>query len=171
MEIKEAVAAGATEIDIVISRPLALAEDWVALYEEIKQFRTAVGSGAHMKTILAVGELTSFTMVYKASMVAMMAGSDFIKTSTGKEAVNATIPVGYVMSMAIKDFFAKTGNQVGLKPAGGLKSAQDALDWLVLVKEVLGEGWLNEKLFRIGASSLLGDVERELYKQAFGKYP
>lgn len=124
-----------------------------------------------MKAILAVGELSSFTEVYQCSMIAMMAGSDFIKTSTGKEAVNATIPVGIVMCRAIRDFYERTGYKIGLKPAGGIRTSADAINWLVLVKEELGHDWLNSTLFRIGASGLLSDIERELYAYAFGRYP
>jgi len=124
-----------------------------------------------MKTILAVGELSSFTEIYQASMVAMMAGSDFIKTSTGKETTNATIPVGLVMCRAIRDYKSTTGFTVGLKPAGGIRTADDSIDWLVLVKEELGKEWLSPTLFRIGASGLLSDIERELYYYAFGRFP
>jgi len=170
-EIKYAVESGAMEIDVVINRRHAIAHDWDKLYDELKQMREACGPKAHMKTILAVGELSSFTEVYQASMVAMMAGSDFIKTSTGKEAVNATIPVGIIMCRAIRDYYAKTSYKVGLKPAGGIRVAKDALNWLVLVKEDLGLDWLNSELFRIGASGLLSDIERELYAYAFGRYP
>ncbi|CAG7815725.1 unnamed protein product [Allacma fusca] len=169
-EIRYAVASGATEIDIVINRRHAIAHDWDLLYDEIRQMREACGS-AHMKAILAVGELPTFTEVYQASMVAMMAGSDFIKTSTGKESVNATIPVGYVMCRAIRDYFAKTGVRIGLKPAGGLRTCGDAIQWLILVKEELGQAWLNPQLFRIGASGLLSDIEKELFIYAFGHYP
>jgi deoxyribose-phosphate aldolase len=170
-EIKDAIADGATEIDVVINRRHAIAHDWQALFTELRQMRDVCGAKAHMKTILAVGELSSFTEVYQASMVAMMAGSDFIKTSTGKEAVNATIPVGLVMCRAIRDYRSKTGFTVGLKPAGGIRTSDDAIDWLVLVKEELGNEWLNPHLFRIGASGLLGDIEKELYSFAFGRLP
>jgi len=170
MEIEDAVAAGATEIDVVISRRLAIIHDWKQLYEELCKMRAACGK-AHMKTILAVGELSSFTEVYQASMVAMMAGSDFIKTSTGKESVNATIPVGLVMCRAIKDYEKHTGYKVGLKPAGGLRTCQDAINWLILVKQVLGNEWLNPTLFRIGASGLLSDIEKHLYAYVYGCPP
>lgn len=168
-EVRLAVNDGATEIDIVINRTLALTGQWEALYDELVQFRAACGH-AHMKSILAIGELGTFTNVYKASLVSMMAGSDFIKTSTGKEAVNATIPVSVVMSRAIRDYYSQTGVKVGFKPAGGLRSAQDALLWLVLVKEELGHDWLKPELFRIGASSLLADIERQIYHHATGQY-
>jgi len=167
VEIEDAVAAGATEIDIVISRRHVLKHDWIALYDELKELRKACGK-AHMKTILAVGELSNFTEVYQASMIAMMAGSDFIKTSTGKEAVNATLPVGLVMCEAIKEYEKKTGFKVGLKPAGGLRTCQDAINWMTLVKEKLGDEWLNPTLFRIGASGLLTDIEKLLCQLALG---
>ncbi|ODN04962.1 Deoxyribose-phosphate aldolase [Orchesella cincta] len=170
VEIEDAVAAGASEIDVVISRRHAIIGDWETLYDELKQMRKACGK-AHMKTILAVGELSTFKDVYIASMVAMMAGSDFIKTSTGKESVNATLPVGLIMCLAIKDYQKVTGYKVGLKPAGGLRTCQDAINWLILVKECLGNEWLNPTLFRIGASGLLSDIEKELYKFAYGHPP
>ncbi|XP_043372923.1 deoxyribose-phosphate aldolase isoform X1 [Dermochelys coriacea] len=168
-EIRIAVEDGAREIDIVINRTLVLTGQWEGLYEEIHQFRQACGD-AHMKTILGTGELGSLTNVYKASMVAMMAGSDFIKTSTGKEAVNATLPVGIVMVRAVRDFYWKTGNKVGFKPAGGIRSAKDALTWLVLMKEELGDEWLKPDLFRLGASTLLSDIERQIYHHVTGRY-
>ncbi|XP_026182315.1 deoxyribose-phosphate aldolase isoform X2 [Mastacembelus armatus] len=158
-EVHMAVADGATEIDIVINRMLVLTGQWEALYDEICQFRQAC-SDAHMKTILAIGELGTFTNVYKASMVAMMAGSDFIKTSTGKEVVNATYPVAIVMMRAIRNYFLCTGHKVGFKPAGGIRTAQESLVWLTLIKEELGNDWLCPHLFRLGASSLLADIER-----------
>lgn len=133
--------------------------------------RDTCGTIAHMKTILAVGELSSFTEVYQASMVAMMAGSDFIKTSTGKEPVNATIPVGIIMCRAIQDYYERTNYKIGLKPAGGIRTCSDAINWLVLIKEELGNDWLNSGLFRIGASGLMSDIEKELYIYAFGRNP
>lgn len=168
-EVRMAVADGATEIDIVINRKLALTGQWEAMYNEIHQFREACGD-AHMKTILAIGELGTFTNVYKASLVAMMAGSDFIKTSTGKEAINATYPVAIVMVRAIRDYFMCTGHKVGFKPAGGIRTAQESLLWLTLIKEELGNDWLCPLLFRLGASSLLADIERQIYHHATGKY-
>ncbi|KAJ0015617.1 hypothetical protein NQD34_009237 [Periophthalmus magnuspinnatus] len=168
-EVRAAVADGASEIDIVINRTLALNGDWEALFQEVLQFRQACGD-AHMKSILAVGELGNFTTVYRASLVCMMAGSDFIKTSTGKESVNATIPVAVVMSRAIRDYYITTGHKVGFKPAGGIRTAQEALVWLVLIKEELGCDWLNPELFRIGASSLLADIERQIYHHVTGQY-
>ncbi|XP_025832481.1 deoxyribose-phosphate aldolase [Agrilus planipennis] len=130
--------------------------------------KTACGPNVHMKTILATGELSNLNNIYKASLVAMMAGSDFIKTSTGKESVNATIPFGIVMCRAISDYHERTGYKVGLKPAGGLKTCQDAVNWLIMVKELLGDEWLSPKLFRFGASGLLGNIEQTLYKYATG---
>lgn len=168
-EVRMAVTHGATEIDIVINRMLALTGQWQAMYDEIRQFREACGD-AHMKTILATGDLGTFTNVYKASMVAMMAGSDFIKTSTGKEAVNATYPVAIVMMRAIRDYFLYTGYKVGFKPAGGIRTAQESLVWLTLIKEELGNDWLCPHLFRLGASSLLADIERQIYHQMTGQY-
>ncbi|XP_055990608.1 deoxyribose-phosphate aldolase [Sorex fumeus] len=168
-EIRLAVEDGATEIDVVINRTLVLTGQWEALYDEIRQFRKACGE-AHLKTILATGELGCLTNVYKASMIAMMAGSDFIKTSTGKETVNATFPVAIVMLRAIRDFFWKTGNKVGFKPAGGIRTAREALTWLCVVREELGPEWLRPELFRIGASSLLTDIERQIYHHVTGRY-
>ncbi|XP_005808191.1 deoxyribose-phosphate aldolase [Xiphophorus maculatus] len=168
-EVCMAVRDGATEIDIVINRTLALTGQWDAMYREIVQFREACGD-AHMKTILATGDLGTFTNIYKASMVAMMAGSDFIKTSTGKEAVNATYPVAIVMVRAIRDYFLRTGHKVGFKPAGGIRTAQEALVWLTLIKEELGNDWLHPHLFRLGASSLLADIERQVYHHVTGQY-
>lgn len=168
-EIEQSVEAGAREIDIVISREHVLTGNWRALYEEVKTFREACGP-AHLKTILATGELATLTQVYQASMVCMMAGADFIKTSTGKERVNATLPVGLVMTRAIREYQALTGHRVGFKPAGGINTAKAALNWLILVKEELGEGWLDRSLFRIGASSLLEDIERQLSHHVTGRY-
>ena len=168
-EIKYAVKAGAKEIDIVITREHVLSQNWQALYDEIVAFREAVGD-AHLKTILATGELGTLRNVYKASMVAMMAGADFIKTSTGKESVNATLPVSLVMIRAIKDYLALTGFKIGYKPAGGIRTAKDSLAWLILIKEELGNEWLNNELFRFGASSLLGDIERQLEHYLTGRY-
>ena len=168
-EVKKAVSYGATEIDIVISRSLVLTGDWTALYDEVRAFREACGD-AHLKTIIGTGHLGTLTNVYKASLVSMMAGSDFIKTSTGKEAVNATFPVALVMVRAIRDYYQRTRQKVGFKPAGGIRSAKDALSWLALMKEELGDEWTKPHLFRIGASSLLGDIERQLYHYLTGHY-
>ncbi len=168
-EIKYAVKAGAKEIDIVITREHVLSQNWQALYDEIVAFREAVGE-AHLKTILATGELATLRNVYKASMVAMMAGADFIKTSTGKEKINATLPVSLVMVRAIKDYLELTGFKIGYKPAGGISTAKDALAWLILIKEELGNDWLNNDMFRFGASSLLGDIERQLEHYLTARY-
>lgn len=168
-EIENSVKDGAKEIDIVISREHVLTGNWQALYDEIKQFRQACGE-AHMKTILATGELETLRNVAKASWVAMMAGSDFIKTSTGKESVNATLPVSLVMVRAIREYEHLTGFKVGFKPAGGIRTAKDALAWQILMKEELGDDWLQPDLFRFGASSLLGDIERQLSHYVTGRY-
>lgn len=168
-QIELSVAAGASEIDIVISRNLVLESNWKALYNEVAACRKACGE-AHMKTILATGEIPTYSKVAKASWVSMMAGSDFIKTSTGKESVNATIPVSLVMIRAIREYYELTGYKVGFKPAGGISKAKQALNWLVLIKEELGNEWLNPELFRFGASSLLGDIERQLEHYVTGRY-
>lgn len=168
-EIELSVAAGATEIDIVISRDLVIESKWRELYQEVAACRKACGD-AHMKTILATGEIPTYTKVAKASWVSMMAGSDFIKTSTGKEGVNATLPVSLVMIRAIRAYYELTGFKVGFKPAGGIQKAKQALDWLILMKEELGDEWLNPELFRFGASSLLGDIERQLEHYVTGRY-
>jgi deoxyribose-phosphate aldolase len=168
-EIRESVALGAREIDIVISRRLALAGEWAGLYDEVRQMREACGE-AHLKTILATGELGSLKNVYKASLVCMMAGADFIKTSTGKEGTNATVGNSLVMVRAIREFHERTGHVVGFKPAGGIRTARQATDWLVLMKEELGDSWLAPDLFRIGASSLLSDIERQLEHFVTGRY-
>ncbi|TWS96587.1 deoxyribose-phosphate aldolase [Reyranella sp. CPCC 100927] len=168
-EIRYAVGEGAAEIDIVISRAQALTGDWQGLYDEVKAMREACGA-AHLKAILATGDLKTLRNVYKAGMVAMMAGADFIKTSTGKEDVNATLPVSLVMLRAIRDYQHQTGVRVGFKPAGGLRTAKDALNWLILMKEELGRPWLEPDLFRIGASSLLADIERQIEHFVTGRY-
>jgi deoxyribose-phosphate aldolase len=168
-EIEASVKAGAAEIDIVISRAHVLTGNWQGLYDEVKAFRAACGE-AHMKTILATHELATLRNVSMASLVCMMAGADFIKTSTGKEPVNATLPVGLVMVRAIRDYLEQTGYKVGFKPAGGIRSAKQALDWLILMKEELGNEWLNNRLFRIGASGLLSDIERQLSYFVTGHY-
>jgi deoxyribose-phosphate aldolase len=168
-EIEASVADGAREIDIVISRQHVLTGDWPALYDEVRAFRAACGD-AHIKTILATGELGTLRNVYRASLVCMMAGADFIKTSTGKEVVNATLPVSLVMARAIREYYERTGYKVGFKPAGGIKTAKQSLDWLILMKEELGDEWLRPQLFRLGASSLLGDIERQLEHHITGQY-
>jgi len=168
-EIRLAVEAGAREIDIVINRQLALENKWRELYEEVVAMKAACGS-AHMKSILAIGELGSMNNVFKCSLVCMMAGSDFIKTSTGKEGVNATLAVGLVMCRAIREYQDLTGFRVGFKPAGGIRTAKDAINWLILIKEELGDSWLNNNMFRIGASGLLLDIERQLFHWVTGRY-
>jgi deoxyribose-phosphate aldolase len=168
-EIRASVAAGAREIDIVITRAHVLLGHWDALYDEVRTFREACGD-AHMKTILATGELATLSNVARASRVAMMAGADFIKTSTGKETANATIPVGLVMARMIRAYEEETSYAVGLKPAGGIRSAKSALDWLILMKEELGDRWLTPSLFRFGASGLLTDIERQLEHYVTGRY-
>ncbi len=168
-EIKESVAAGAAEIDIVISRRHVLTGNWQAIYDEMRTFRDACGD-AHVKAILATGELGTLSNVAKASLICMMAGADFIKTSTGKESVNATLPVSLVMIRAIRDFYDATGYRVGYKPAGGISKAKDAITYLALIKEELGDRWLRPDLFRFGASSLLGDIERQIEHHVTGAY-
>jgi deoxyribose-phosphate aldolase len=168
-EIEASVKAGAEEIDIVISRAHVLTGNWQALYDEVRAFRAACGD-AHMKTILATHELATLRNVGMASLVCMMAGADLIKTSTGKESVNATLPVGLVMVRAIRDYYERTGYKVGFKPAGGIRTAKASLDWLILVKEELGNEWLSNTLFRIGASGLLSDIERQLSYFVTGRY-
>jgi deoxyribose-phosphate aldolase len=168
-EIEASVKAGATEIDIVISRAHVLTGNWQALYDEVKAFRAACGE-AHMKTILATYELATLRNVGMASLVCMMAGADFIKTSTGKEPVNAILPVGLVMTRAIRDYYEQTGYKVGFKPAGGIRTAKSSLDWLILMKEELGVEWTHNTLFRLGASSLLADIERQISYFVTGRY-
>jgi deoxyribose-phosphate aldolase len=168
-EIRASVSAGAEEIDVVITRAHVLTENWGALYQEVRAMREACGD-AHIKTILATGELATLRNVARASLVCMMAGADFIKTSTGKESVNATLPVGLVMSRAIRDYQERTGYLVGLKAAGGIRAAREALDWMALMKDELGDHWLRPNLFRIGASTLLGDIERQLEHFVTGRY-
>lgn len=168
-EIRYAVDQGADEIDIVITRAHVLQGNWGALYDELRAMRQACGA-ARMKAILATGDLKSLENVAKASHVAMQAGSDWIKTSTGKEGVNATLPVSLVMVRTIRDFHARTGIKVGFKPAGGLRTAKDAISWQVLMAEELGREWLAPDLFRIGASSLLGDIERQISHHVTGRY-
>jgi len=168
-QIRASVKAGASEIDIVISRSHVLTGNWGALYDEVSACRKACGE-AHMKTILATGELATLTNVAKASQVCMMAGADFIKTSTGKESVNATLPVSLVMVRAIREYYEQTGYKVGFKPAGGISKAKQALEWLILMKEELNPEWLSPALFRFGASGLLGDIERQLEHYVTGRY-
>jgi len=168
-EIRRSAEAGATEIDIVVSRAHVLTGDWRALYDEVRAFREACGP-AHMKTIVAAGDLGTLRNLALASHVCLMAGADFIKTSTGKEPVNATLPFGLVMVRAVRDYCDRTGHRVGFKPAGGIRAAKQALDWLLLMKEELGTDWLSPALFRIGASALLTDIERQLEHFVTGRY-
>jgi deoxyribose-phosphate aldolase len=168
-EIRASVAAGAAEIDVVIHRAQALAGDWTALYDELRAFREACGP-AHMKVILGTGELGTLRTVGRASLVAMMAGADFVKTSTGKEPENATLPVSLTMARTVRAYAERTGFAVGFKPAGGIRTAKDALAWMILMREELGRRWLEPDLFRFGASGLLGDIERQLEHHATGRY-
>ena len=168
-EIRRSVAAGAQEIDVVITRAHVFGGRWQALFDEVATFKEACGK-AHMKVILGTGDLVTLRNVARASMVAMMAGADFIKTSTGKETVNATLPVGLVMVRAIREYAAHTAMAVGFKPAGGIRTAKQSLDWLSLIKEELGDSWLSADLFRFGASGMLADIERQLEYYATGRY-
>ena len=168
-EIRYAVDQGAREIDIVIHRAQVLTQDWTGLYDEVSAMRKACGE-AHLKAILATGNLKTLRNVYKASMVAMMAGADFIKTSTGKEDVNATLPVSLTMVRALRDYGELTGEKIGFKPAGGIRTSKDAIAWLILMKEELGREWLEPDLFRIGASAMLADIERQLEHYITGRY-
>ncbi|HSJ24075.1 MAG TPA: deoxyribose-phosphate aldolase [Longimicrobiales bacterium] len=168
-EIRASVDAGAEEIDVVITRAHALNGAWEALHDEVRTFREACGE-AHIKVILGTGDLRTLRNTARASMVAMMAGADFIKTSTGKESVNAVLPTGLVMARMIRDYRERTGHIVGFKPAGGIRTAKQALEWMILMKEELGNDWLAPDLFRFGASSLLGDIERQLEHHVTGRY-
>ena len=168
-EIRRSVEAGAQEIDVVITRALVFGAQWQRLYDEILAFKDACGP-AHMKVILGTGDLLTLRNVARASLVAMMAGADFIKTSTGKEAVNATLPVGLVMTRAIREYAQETGMAAGFKAAGGIRTAKQSVEWLSLMKEELGNSWLEPHLFRIGASGMLGDIERQLEFHATGRY-
>jgi deoxyribose-phosphate aldolase len=168
-EIRRSVEAGAHEIDVVITRAYVFAGRWQALYDEVAAFKQACGS-AHMKVILGAGDLLTLRNVGRASVVAMMAGADFIKTSTGKEPTNATLPVGLVMTRAIREYAQQTGMAVGFKPAGGIRTAKQSIDWLAMIKEELGPSWLRAEMFRFGASGLLGDIERQLEHHATGRY-
>ena len=168
-EIELSVAAGAGEIDIVIPRRYVLTANWSALYDEVRACRLACGA-AHMKAIISSGELSTLNNIARASLVCMMAGADFIKTSTGMESTNATLPVSLVMVRMIRQYCAQTGYRVGFKPAGGIGGAKDALYYLVMMKEELGDAWLHPDLFRFGASGLLGDIERQLEHCLTGHY-
>ncbi len=168
-EIRRSVEAGAHEIDVVITRAHVFSGEWQALYDEIAVFKQACGR-AHMKVIIGTGDLQTLRNIGRASLVAMMAGADFIKTSTGKESVNATLPVSLVMVRAIREYAQHTGMAVGFKPAGGIRTAKQSLDWLALMKEELGDSWLRAEMLRFGASGLLGDIERQLEHYATGRY-
>jgi deoxyribose-phosphate aldolase len=168
-EVRRSAAAGADEIDVVITRAQVFGGQWQRLYDEIRAYKEACGV-AHCKVILGTGDLSTLRNVARASVVAMMAGADFIKTSTGKEALNATLPVGLVMVRAIREYHVATGMQVGFKPAGGIRTARQSLDWLALMKEELGPDWLEPELFRFGASGMLGDIERQLAYHSSGRY-
>lgn len=168
-ELRRSVEAGADEIDVVITRAHVFGGRWQALYDEIAMFKNACGP-AHLKVILGTGDLLTLRNVARASFVAMMAGADFIKTSTGKEAVNATLPVSLVMARAIREYAQETGMAVGFKPAGGIRTAKQSLDWLALMKEELGTSWMKAELFRFGASGMLADIERQLAHHATGRY-
>lgn len=168
-EIRRSADAGAHEIDVVITRAHVLGGRWQALYDEIAAFKQACGT-AHLKVILGTGDLLTLRNVARASFVAMMAGADFIKTSTGKEPTNATLPVSLVMVRAIREYAQQTGMAVGFKPAGGIRTAKQSLDWLAMMKEELGDSWLRAEMFRLGASGLLGDIERQLEHYATGRY-
>ncbi len=168
-EIRRSVEAGANDIDVVITRAHVFGGKWQALYDEIAAFKQACGP-AHMKVILGTGDLLTLRNVARASFVAMMAGADFIKTSTGKEPTNATLPVGFVMTRAIREYAQETGMAVGFKPAGGIRTAKQSMEWLALMKEELGTSWMRAELFRFGASSLLNDIERQLEHHATGRY-
>jgi deoxyribose-phosphate aldolase len=168
-EIRRSVEAGAQDIDVVITRGHVFGGRWQELYDEVAAFKEACG-GAHMKVILGTGDLLTLRNVARASFVAMMAGADFIKTSTGKEPTNATLPVGFVMTRAIREYAQETGMAVGFKPAGGIRTAKQSSEWLALMKEELGDSWLKAELFRFGASGLLNDIERQLEHHATGRY-
>lgn len=169
-EIRRSVEAGAKEIDVVIQRAYVFEGEWQKLYDEVAEFKDACSPRAHLKVILGTGDLATLRNVSRASMVAMMAGADFIKTSTGKEAVNATLPVGLVMTRAIREYAERTGYCVGFKPAGGVRTAKQATEWLALVKDELGRPWLEPSLLRFGASGLLADIERQLEHYLSGRY-
>jgi len=168
-EIRRSVEAGAHEIDVVITRGHVFGARWQALYDEVAAFKQACGA-AHMKVILGTGDILTLRNVARASFVAMMAGADFIKTSTGKEPTNATLPVSLVMVRAIREYAQQTGMAVGFKPAGGIRTAKQSIDWLAMMKEELGPSWMQAELFRFGASGLLGDIERQLEHHVTGRY-
>jgi len=166
----DALNAGATEIDMVIDRGAFLAGKISQVFEEIKIIKEICGSKAHLKVIFETGELVTYDNVRKASFIAMLAGADFIKTSTGKVAPAATAPVVLVMLEAVRDYFALTGSKIGVKPAGGIRTTKDAIKQLVLVNETAGPDWLTPSLFRIGASALLNDLLMQRMKMRSGHY-
>ena len=168
-EIKNSINEGADEIDIVINRSYVLRKDWKNLYEEVRSYKE-IAKTKKLKAILGVGDLETLRNVGKASLVCMMAGADFIKTSTGKEKINANLNNSLVMLRMIREFYSYSGKKIGFKPAGGISSAKGVLEFLILVYEELGEDWINEKLLRIVASSLLIDIERQLYHYTLGRY-
>jgi deoxyribose-phosphate aldolase len=168
-EIRRSIESGASEIDIVITRAHVFNGEWQALYDEVAAFKSTCGP-IHMKAILGTGDLMTLRNVARASWVAMMAGADFIKTSTGKESVNATLPVSLTMVRAIREYAERTGMAVGFKPAGGIRTARQSLDWLAMMKDELGRSWLEPSLFRFGASGMLGDIERQLEHHVTGRY-
>src|ERR1700676_5512941 len=168
-EIRRSVEAGAHEIDVVITRAHVFGGRWQALYDEVAAFKQACGA-VHMKAILGTGDLLTLRNVARASFVAMMAGADFIKTSTGKESTNDTAPVGFVMTRAIREYAQESGMAVGFKPAGGIRTAQQSTQWLALMKEELGTPWMKAELFRFGASGLLNNIERHVEHDAPGRY-
>ena len=168
-EITNSIKAGADEIDIVINRAYVLQNDWQRLYDEVRTFKE-IARDKKIKTILGVGDLETMRNVAKASLVCMMAGADFIKTSTGKEKINANLNNSLVMLRMIREFYDYSGKKIGFKPAGGISTAKSVLEFLILVYEELGNTWVNPSLLRIGASSLLIDIERQLYHFAAGRY-
>jgi deoxyribose-phosphate aldolase len=168
-EVRASVSDGASEIDMVITRGQVLRGEWERLYEEVASVREACGE-AHLKVILGTGELATLTNVARASLVAMMAGGDFIKTSTGKESVNATLPVSLVMVRQIRAYLEQTGIAIGYKPAGGIRAAKNALEYMYLMRDELGTAWCEPHLFRFGASGLLTDIERQLEHYVTGAY-
>jgi len=168
-EISDSIKDGADEIDIVINRGFVLQNNWKKLYDEVRSFKETAGK-IKIKAILGVGDLETLRNVAKASLVCMMAGADFIKTSTGKESTNANLNNSLVMLRMIREFHSKTGKKIGFKPAGGISTAKSVLEFLILVAEELGFDWVKPNLLRIGASSLLIDIERQLYHYTSGRY-
>ena len=168
-EITNSIKAGANEIDIVINRAYVLQNDWQRLYDEVRVFKE-IAKEKKVKVILGVGDLETLRNVAKASLICMMAGADFIKTSTGKEKINANLNNSLVMLRMIREFYDYSGKKIGFKPAGGISTAKGVLEFLILMYEELGKTWINSSLLRIGASSLLIDIERQLYHFAEGRY-